>query len=62
MQRPKSGELVWIEHGGQRQRAVYMAHNDMLLLGDGTRIRFVDAVPDGSANAISASLDRESEG
>lgn len=38
MQRPRSGELVWIEHEGRRQRAVYMAHNDMFMLGDGTRI------------------------
>ena len=62
MQRPKSGELVWIEHQGQRQRAVYMVHDDMLLMGNGTRIPFVDAVPDGSANAVRKPLHGESSG
>ena len=48
---------VWIEYEGERQRAVYMAHNDSLLTGNGTRIPFGIVVRDGARDALSVSLD-----
>lgn len=36
--RPKSGDLVWIEHEGTLRRAVYLVHSDAFQLGEGTQV------------------------
>ena len=59
--RPSTGDLVWIEYQGRRQRAVYLAYSDTFLLGDGTHVPSSnvaewseDVAPDGVASRAEA--------